>query len=608
MKAGGTGPRAWRIMHPVKGQIRLAMSLAALGALLNLGALLALALAAGRLAGAPYTWPAAPLALAAVCVAGSCLMRLAAFSQSHRAAFRLEALLRRQLAEHLGRVPLGEIQRWGAGALSKVMQDDVKALHVFVADSTPLHARAFVMPIGAGIALLWLDWRLALATASVLVVGFGVLALATRGSADMSRLYNQARERVSAAVIEFVQAMPVVRSFDTGHATFGRYREALQEYLDVLTRWYRQAGFSARFSFAVLNPLPTLLVLLWLGVWLVAAGRLDFGVWVCALLLGAGMAEAMMPMMMLKHMVEKAGLSVDRIEEVMALPVQPVPSVGRKPVNASIVFENVNFGYGREASKDCHADGGTGGLALCDVSFRAEPGTVTALVGPSGAGKSTVAHLIPRFWDVSAGRVLVGGVDVLAMTPDVLMAQVGFVFQDSFLFADSVANNICLGSPGASLDEVVAAATAAQAHGFIEQLPQGYDTPVGERGARLSGGQRQRIAIARAILQDRPILVLDEATAFADPENELALLQALSALMRGKTVIIVAHRLATVRNADQILVLEGGRLIETGRHEALVARCGTYARLWAHHERAQRRTPRADAAMSGETTLRERTS
>src|SRR6218665_3020163 len=218
--------------------------------------------------------------------AGRYLMGVAGFNQSHHAAFRLEAVVRQQLARHLTRVPLGEIQRWGAGALSKVLQDDVKALHVFVADSTPLYARAFVMPVCAGFALLWLDARLALAAVALLAAGFGVLTLAMRGAADMGRRYNEARERVSAAVIEFVQAMPVVRSFDTGQSTFGRYRQALDGYLEVLTLWYRQAGFSARFSFAVLNPLPTLLVLLWLGGWLVVGGGLDFGTWVAVLLLG----------------------------------------------------------------------------------------------------------------------------------------------------------------------------------------------------------------------------------------------------------------------------------------------------------------------------------
>ena len=212
---------------------------------------------------------------------------------------------------------------------------------------------------------------------------------------------------------------------------------------------------------------------------------------------------------------------------------------------------------------------------------------MTALVGPSGAGKTTAARLIPRFWDVSAGSIRIGGVDVREMQPDVLMRHVAFVFQDTFLFADTIANNIRLGAEGAAMSEVVAAARAAQAHDFIERLPQGYDTLAGERGVFLSGGQRQRITIARAILQNRPVLVLDEATAFADPENEAALVAALSILMRGKTVLMVAHRLSTIRDADQILVFDQGRLAERGSHDELAAQGGVYARLWRNYEKAQ---------------------
>jgi len=271
-------------------------------------------------------------------------------------------------------------------------------------------------------------------------------------------------------------------------------------------------------------------------------------------------------------------MSIRRIHEVMAEPVLPVPDAirAKEPRDAGVSFEHVDFRY---------ADGEP--LVLRDVSFEAPQGSVTALVGPSGAGKSTVARLIPRFWDVSAGCIRVGGADVREMSPETLMRQVAFVFQDTFLFADTVVDNIRLGMPGATMDEVAAAAGAAQAHEFIMALPRGYDTPVGERGAFLSGGQRQRITIARAILQNRPILVLDEATAFADPENEAALVAALSNLMRGKTVLMVAHRLSTIRDADRILVFDRGRLAEHGRHDALVAQGGVYARLWHNYEKAQ---------------------
>ncbi|MDC6187692.1 ATP-binding cassette domain-containing protein, partial [Ralstonia solanacearum] len=305
---------------------------------------------------------------------------------------------------------------------------------------------------------------------------------------------------------------------------------------------------------------------------------------------GTGMAEAMMPMMTLNHLVAKAKLSVARIQQIMALPLLPVPREGRAPADASVAFEHVGFRY-------AGADAG-GALVLRDVSFRVAPGTKTALVGASGAGKTTAARLIPRFWDADAGRVLVGGIDVRDMTADTLMSQVAFVFQDTFLFADTIANNIRLGSPGSTMGDVIAAAKAAQAHEFILRLPDGYNTRAGERGAFLSGGQRQRITIARAMLQNRPILVLDEATAFSDPENEAELMRALARLMRGKTVIMIAHRLSTIRDADQILVFDKGEVIERGRHDALLSIQGVYARLWASHERVQRWVLRGDARAS----------
>lgn len=594
-KDAGEAPRQgpWSIMRPVRGQIGFAMGLAALAALLGLGFLLSLAWTLRRLDAAPEVWPLDPVAAAIACLVGSYLARLAAFGQSHRAAFRLELILRRALVTHLACVPLGTLEQIGAGALSKVVHDDVRALHVFVADSTPFCARAFFGPAVMFLALIWLDWRFALGVVAVLGTGFAVLALAIRSSGEMSRLYNAARERVSTAVIEFVQAMPVVRTFDAGYSTFGRYQHALDAYLDVLTRWYRQAGFGARFSLAVLNPLPTLLVLLWIGLALVAHDAVDFGTWLGALLVGTGIAEAVMPMMALNHMVDKAKLSVARIRQIMALPVMAVPQQGRTPGGASVRFERVGFRYGHD---DDSSGAGSGAPALRDVSFEVEPGTTTALVGSSGAGKTTVARLIPRLRDVDTGRVLVGGVDVRELAFDTLMSQVSFVFQETFLFADTIANNIRLGSPESTMDDVIRAAVAARAHDFIMALPDGYASPAGERGTFLSGGQRQRIAIARAILQNRPILVLDEATAFADPENEMKLIEALTQLMRGKTVVTIAHRLAAIRDAEQILVFEGGRLVEQGRHDALLARHGRYARLWEDHERVHRWALRGEAA------------
>ena len=560
----------WRIMDPVRGGIRFAMALAIGGSALSVLSLALVAFTLHALLTTPHTWPWALMTGLLASTVGAFLLRQVAFRHSHYAAFRLEAILRTRLADHIAHLPLGRVQTLGAGQIAKVIHDDVKALHVFVADSTPMVARAYASPLLATLVLLWLDWPLALAALAVPVTGFAILGVIVRNSRETSERYNNAREQVAAAVVEFVQAMPVVRTFDTGSTSFGRYQRALLDYLKVLKDWYASVRFSSRFSLSILSTLPTLTVLLWVGGWRFAHGTQDFSTWIAALLIGAGLAEAILPMMSLHHLVQKTRISIERIQQILAEPPLPeVPAPGRQPADASVVFEHVSFSYEKADIP-----------ALQDVSFTAAPGTITALVGPSGAGKSTVARLIPRFWDVDTGRVRVGGTDVRDMTADTLMQQVAFVFQDTFLFATSIADNIRLGCPDASMDDVIAAARAAQAHDFISALPKGYETRAGERGTFLSGGQRQRITIARAILQNRPILVLDEATAFADPENEAALVRALSALMHGKTVLMVAHRLATIQNADQILVFDQGRLAERGQHDDLLQRHGVYARLW----------------------------
>ncbi len=573
-------PNAWAIMTPVRWQIRLGMALSIGAVLSNLGAMATLALTVHALLERPGQWPWLAMLGVLGFTAASYVLRGTSFNQTHYAAFRLERILRIDLANRLSKVALGYVQSQGAAALAKVMYDDIKALHVFVADSPPLYARAYAAPLITLVALLWLDWRLALVALGVLAVGMGLLSAPMRRRQDMVRRYSDARERVNAAIVEFVQAMPVVRTFDTGRSTFGRYERALVDFHALLTDWYRRAGWAARCSLALLNPLPTLFAVMVAGVWLAQDANVATSRLVAVLLLCTGMAEAMMPVLMLMHMIDKVKLSAARIQEVLQAPVLAMiaaaPRPGAAPHDASVSFEQVSFRY---AADDA--------LALEEVSFCAAAGTVTALVGPSGAGKSTVAKLIPRFWDVNAGRVLVGGVDVRALSADALMQQVAFVFQDTFLFADSIAANIRLGAPNADDAAVEAAARAAQAHDFILALPQGYATNAGERGIFLSGGERQRITIARAILQNRPILVLDEATAFADPENEAALVAALSVLMRGKTVIIVAHRLSTIRDADQILVFDRGRLVERGGHDDLVAQGGVYARLWSSFETAQ---------------------
>ncbi|MEM7793983.1 MAG: ABC transporter ATP-binding protein [Cyanobacteria bacterium P01_C01_bin.118] len=564
-------------MAPVKGRIIIAIALSALSALSSLASLLTIPFIAAELLSetpAPETiWRWVGVALGMVVIAFT--SRVFAFRVSHIGAFNLEVILRTALAEHLAQVPLGYVITTGSGAVKKLVQDDVKALHAFVADSTPLIGQAYTIPVIALVAVLVADWRLGLVTLAIVPVGLIFIKFALQDYEEQRDAYDRANEKINGVIIEFVQGMQVVRTFDDGSSSFARFQAALDTFTQTLRDWNDKNRFSARLGSLLFEPLPTLVVVSVVGVWLLSQGGLTIPRFLVFLLIAPRLCGAFKPIFTLSYMINQANAGAMRIGTVLAEPALPEPSQPQQPADASISLHNVTFAYG------------DGTPALQNISLNLPMGSVTALVGPSGAGKTTLARLIPRFWDINEGAIEIGGVDIRQMTSDTLMSWVSFVFQDTFLLQDTVFNNIKLGRSDATREEVEAAAQAAQAHGFILNLPQGYDTLVGERGGQLSGGQRQRITIARAILQDNPIVVLDEATAFADPENEALIQAAIAALTQDKTLIVVAHRLATITQVDQIAVLDQGRLVELGKHEQLIAANGLYARLWSRHQAAQ---------------------
>jgi len=565
----------WGVIVPVKVRINIAIGLGALSSLLVLAAIVSLAVVVHSLVindHQHWLW----VGLAFMFTILGLATKLAAFTLSHLAAFKLEVILRTALADHLAKLPLGFLIEKGSGRLTKVIQDDVKALHAFAADSTPFFGRSFAMPIATFILVMLIDWRLGLVAFFMLAIGMGIMSLAFKNHKELADRYDSEREKIHHSVIEFVQAMPVVRTFDDGSQSFGRYMTALEGFREVFSKWMSQSGTAAKAGMLALSPLPTVMALLIIGGYFYINQQIEFSTWLAILLIGSGLVESIMPLMWLNQFIRKAQTSALRIQSLLEEPVMPLTETPQQPNDASIAFNQVDFNYGTREQN-----------ALKKVSFQVPQGTVAALVGPSGAGKSTAAKLIPRFWDVTSGAIKIGGIDVRDISPETLMSKVSFVFQDTFLFHDSLANNIRLGIDGATQEQIEAAAKSAQAHDFIQQLPQGYNTIAGDRGSRLSGGQRQRITIARAILQNRPIVVLDEATAFADPENEAALIQALANLMQRRTVIIIAHRLSTIKDADQIIVFDQGEVVEKGQHSALVEQRGVYARLWRNYEKAQ---------------------
>lgn len=573
----------WSIIAPVNSYIRLAMMVSALSGILSVIGLVFLAYVIELIMGETITlfgfelgFKEALFLLASITIL-SFLTKFYSFVISHLGAFKLEQILRTEITTHLAQIPLGHIITLGTGAIKKVLLDDVKNLHAFVADTTPMLAKAIVAPLASMIALFMIDYRLGLVAIAILLVGAVLMKFVMKDSVMHRENYEQSQGEINKAVIEFVQAMPVVRTFDDGTTSFKRYNDALAKYRINLKAWFGATSTPAKIAMTVLSPMPTLLAITITGLFFLIDGSLSFSPFIAALLVSTGMADALMPLMWMSNFVKKSSAAAIRIQEIMDIPVLNISNEHKKIEATNIVFENVDFKYNEKDN-----------YALKNINFEVKANTVTALVGPSGAGKSTVAKLIPRFWDVTSGSIKIGGIDIRDVDSQTLMDTVSFVFQDTFLFNDSLANNIKMANPTATDEDMIEACKAAQIHDFILSLPEAYQTMAGDRGANLSGGQKQRITIARAILRNTPIIVLDEATAFADPENEEEIIKALANLMKNKTVIVIAHRLSTIKDVDQILVFDNAEVKEKGKHEELLTiQDGIYAKLWSNYEKAQ---------------------
>lgn len=486
---------------------------------------------------------------------------------THVADHRLQASLRRALVARLGTVPLGWYSDKTSGQVRKAVQDDLTDLHHLTAHHDVERAGAIALPL-AGIAYLcWIDWRLAILAVLTWPIYAVAYAWMMRGFGEKMVQLDESFSRVSAAIVEFVHGIAVVKAFGQGKRAHGAYDEAVGTFGRRYAGWVRPLLRLESLTSMALSVPVILLVSLSGGLWMVARGWVSPLDLFAEVLVAVAMPQTLQAINQSMTAQRRAQAAAGRIDELLATEPLPRPTYPEEPVDASVVFENVGFSYGGD-----HA-------VLEGIDLTCLPGTLTALVGASGAGKSTLAKLVPRFHDVDTGRVRIGEVDVRHIDPRRLYRHVGFVLQDVQLVRGSVADNLRLGRPEASDEEMIAAARAARIHERIVALPRGYRSVVGE-DAILSGGEAQRLSIARMLLADTPILVLDEATAHADPESEAQIQDALSTLARGRTVIVIAHRLASIVGADRIVVMDHGRIAQSGRHDELVAADGPYRQLW----------------------------
>lgn len=491
---------------------------------------------------------------------------------SHRVAYRVLYDIRVQLAEKFGVLPLGYFNRKTTGELNKIFGEDVEILEVFIAHGIPECTAIAATLVFASIYLFWIDWRMGLATLSGIPLAILAQYLVFRNIQPILAGYYAVQDCTNATVIEYVRGMPVIKAFDQTTESYAKYKRTVQEYENYSVEWSKNVFFP--WTLFTISLTVNLMAIAPLGVWLWQQGSLSLAQFVLFLILGVGLCLPLQKLMESGTFYIRTQEASKRVFNILNRTPLSQPAVSATPTDLTIEYRNIYFAYDTET-------------VLEDISFTVPPKTITALVGASGSGKTTVARLLARFWEVQQGEVLLGGVNITNLRLEDLMAKTAFVFQDVVLFNDTVLENIRLGNPNASLEEVITAAKAAQCHQFIAALPQGYETIIGDRGAKLSGGEKQRIAIARAILKDAPIVILDEATAYIDPENEHLIQQAIAKLIQDKTLIVIAHRLSSIVAAQQIILLDRGRILAKGTHAELLNTSPLYTQMWQAHLTAQ---------------------
>ena len=516
-------------------------------------------------------WCGVCLAGYAVKVAGYALSTMLA----HVSAYTILEGLRLRAADRLMGAPLGEVESRPIGAMKSTIVDRIEDIEPPLAHMIPELSSNILLPLVVVIVMFLIDWRMGLALLVTIPVALIPMAFGMKSYNKNYAAYMEANAHVNSVIVEYVEGIQVVKAFSQGERSYQKFARAVSSFKDFTMNWYRCAWASMNLCLSILP--TTLLGTLPVGVYLYQAGVLDPAQVTLCLMMALGIVSPLMSATAFINSMKSMQFAVKDTRELLDLPQlsqaeQDVPLDGR-----AIRLRDVSFSYGGHDGKE----------VLHHLDLTIPQGKFTALVGPSGGGKSTIARLAARFWDVTSGSITLGGRDIRELPLKQLSREISFVTQDNFLFDCSMKENIRLGRPGASDEEVFAAARAAQCEEFVSRLEHGWDTAAGDAGKQLSGGERQRIAIARAILKDAPIVILDEATAFTDPENEDKIQRSIMALSKGKTLLVIAHRLSTIQNADQIVVLEKGEIVDRGTQSELLGRCPLYQALWVAHVGAQ---------------------
>ena len=507
---------------------------------------------------------------------GGLLLLYASLMASHIAAFRILYGLRIKLAEHIGRLPLGYLNGTSTGAIKKTMEQNIEKIETFIAHTIPDLVNVLATVVIMFTLFFTLNGWIAAVCLLAIALGIGLQCTMMFGKAgqEFMQTYFDTQEKMSASAVQYVRGMPVVKIFGQSIRSFRQFNKEIEAYKTYALKVCDTYQPGMVVFMVLLNSIVTFILPVGLLILSGQPQNIAFAaVYLFFIILGPGVATPTYKLTFLGSSTKEIDEGVTRLDRIFSEKTMPESLNPQKPHGYDITFTDVSFAY-ENKTEATRTD------ALHHINFTARAGEITALVGPSGSGKSTIANLIPRFWDVEQGEIKIGGTNVKNIATEQLMDLVSFVFQDSFLFFDTIYENIRVGNPHATREQVIAAAQAAQCDEFIQHLPKQYDTIIGEEGVYLSGGEEQRISVARAILKNSPILVLDEATAFADPENEYKMQLAIQKLIRDKTVIIIAHRLSSILSANRIVVLKEGCVVQQGTHEELCRQEGVYKKMW----------------------------